>query len=47
MKKTILAPLGLAILLASGMAAAKDDNDHGRHRGPGLHGPHCELFQAL
>lgn len=47
MKKTILAPLGLAILLASSVAAAKDDNDHGRHRGPGSHGPHRELFQAL
>ena len=47
MKKTILAPLGLAMLLASSVAAAKDDNDHGRHRGPGPHGPHRELFQAL
>ena len=47
MKKNILAPLGLAMLLASSVAAAKDDNDHGRHRGPGPHGPHRELFQAL
>lgn len=43
MKKHIFAPLGLAVLLASGIAAAKDHDGH-RH---GPRGPHRELFQAL
>lgn len=46
MKKHILVPLGLALLLAGGAAAAKD-HDGRERRGPGPHGPHHGVFQAL
>ena len=49
MNKTFLASLGLAVLLASGLAAAKGDHDHDK-RGPrdgGPRAPHRESFQAL
>lgn len=49
MKKRLITTLGLISLFASGIAVGKDD-DYGRHRGPGPHGPrgpHREAFQAL